>query len=305
MRYAAVKRTVDVLGASFGLVVSAIPMAVVAVLVYLTMGTPVIYRQARPGLHGRTFVMRKFRTMRDATDDSGNLLPNRLRVTALGHFLRRTSLDELPELVNVLRGEMSLVGPRPLRVEYLDRYTPEQARRHDVLPGITGWAQINGRNALSWDERLALDIWYVDHASLWLDLKILVRTPVQLVGGAHASDDGLDVTEFVGTSDPQQSKPITRGKTMPPVEQEIRTFLTENFALGHVTQLAGDRSLTERGFIDSIGIVELLTFLETQYEIQIGEEETVPENIDTIDNIVRFVSMKRGSPEAATRATGA
>jgi lipopolysaccharide/colanic/teichoic acid biosynthesis glycosyltransferase len=197
MRYAAVKRTVDVLGASFGLVVSAIPMAVVAVLVYLTMGTPVIYRQARPGLHGRTFVMRKFRTMRDATDDSGNLLPNRLRVTALGHFLRRTSLDELPELVNVLRGEMSLVGPRPLRVEYLDRYTPEQARRHDVLPGITGWAQINGRNALSWDERLALDIWYVDHASLWLDLKILVRTPVQLVGGAHASDDGLDVTEFV------------------------------------------------------------------------------------------------------------
>ena len=212
MQYAAAKRTVDVLGASFGLVVFAVPMAVVSVLVYLTMGAPVIYRQPRPGRHGRTFDIYKFRTMRNATDDSGNLLPNRLRVTALGQFLRRTSLDELPELVNVLRGEMSLVGPRPLRVQYLDRYTPEQARRHDVMPGITGWAQINGRNALSWDERLALDIWYVDRASLWLDLKILVRTAVQLIRSADASDDGLDVTEFVGTSDPQQSEPISRGK---------------------------------------------------------------------------------------------
>jgi sugar transferase EpsL len=160
-----VKRVVDVAGASIGLIVFAIPMALTAVLVRLTLGSPVIYRQPRPGLHGRTFDIYKFRTMRDTADAAGELLPNRLRVTPLGQFLRRSSLDELPELVNVLRGEMSLVGPRPLRVEYLDRYTPEQARRHDVLPGITGWAQINGRNTLSWDERLALDVWYVDHAS--------------------------------------------------------------------------------------------------------------------------------------------
>ena len=212
MRSASVKRALDLVGGSIGLVVFAIPMAVTAALVRLTLGAPVIYRQPRPGLHGRTFQIYKFRTMHDTTDASGALLPNRLRVTRLGRFLRRSSLDELPELFNVLRGEMSLVGPRPLRVEYLDRYTPEQARRHDVLPGITGWAQINGRNALTWDDRLALDIWYVDHASLWLDLKILVRTVFQLVRGADATDDGLDVTEFLGTADRGQAAPLTGGK---------------------------------------------------------------------------------------------
>jgi len=192
------KRAIDLACASLGLIVFALPMAVVAVLVRLTLGSPVIYRQPRPGLRSRTFDIFKFRTMRDTTDSAGNLLPNRLRNTTLGQYLRRSSLDELPELVNVIRGEMSLVGPRPLRVEYLERYTPEQSRRHDVMPGITGWAQINGRNALSWDERLALDVWYVDHASLWLDLKILVQTILRLVRNRDDTDDGLDVPEFFG-----------------------------------------------------------------------------------------------------------
>ena len=205
------KRAMDLIGASTGLVVLGIPMACVAVLVRLTLGSPVIYRQPRPGLHGRTFDIYKFRTMVDATDANGEPLPNRLRITPVGRFLRRTSLDELPELVNVLRGEMSLVGPRPLRTFYLDRYTPEQARRHDVMPGITGWAQIKGRNALTWDQRLALDIWYVDHASVWLDLKILMQTFFALVRGADDTDDGLDVPEFLGTADPSRA-PFTEVK---------------------------------------------------------------------------------------------
>ena len=205
------KRAMDVIGASAGLVVLGIPMACIAVLVRLTLGSPVIYRQPRPGLHGRTFDIYKFRTMVDATDANGEPLPNRLRITPVGRFLRRTSLDELPELVNVLRGEMSLVGPRPLRTFYLDRYTPEQARRHDVMPGITGWAQIKGRNALTWDQRLALDIWYVDHASVWLDLKILMQTFFALVRGADDTDDGLDVPEFLGTADPSRA-PFTEVK---------------------------------------------------------------------------------------------
>jgi lipopolysaccharide/colanic/teichoic acid biosynthesis glycosyltransferase len=212
MRSSVVKRTIDLAGATFGLVVGAIPMAIISVAIRLTLGTPVIYRQPRPGLHGRTFDILKFRTMRDTIDAQGNLLPNRLRVTPLGHFLRRTSLDELPELVNVVRGEMSLVGPRPLRVEYLDRYTPEQARRHDVLPGITGWAQINGRNMLNWDDRLKLDTWYVDHASVWLDLKILMQTALTLIRGADVTDDGLDVPEFMGTRASEQSVQLTGGK---------------------------------------------------------------------------------------------
>src|SRR3954451_9205953 len=183
------KRAIDLIVASVGLMVLGIPMACIALLVRLKLGSPVIYRQERPGLHGKTFEILKFRTMVEATDDDGNPLPNRVRITPVGHFLRRTSLDELPELINVVRGEMSLVGPRPLRTFYLDRYTPEQARRHEVMPGITGWAQINGRNTLTWDERLALDIWYVDHASVWLDLKILTQTLFALVRGADDTDD--------------------------------------------------------------------------------------------------------------------
>ena len=146
-------------------------MVVIAVAIVVSMGFPVVLRQPRPGLRGRLFTLYKFRTMRDTRDAAGNLLQDEDRLTPIGRFLRQTSLDELPELVNVLRGDMSLVGPRPLLPQYLDRYTPEQARRHDVLPGITGWAQVNGRNALTWEEKFELDVWYVDNWSLALDLQ--------------------------------------------------------------------------------------------------------------------------------------
>ncbi len=151
-------------------------MAVLAIIVYLELGPPVFFRQKRPGLHGNPFVLLKFRTMDDVRDGQGHLLPDAERLSAFGRFLRSTSLDELPELFNVLKGEMSLVGPRPLLMQYLDRYTPEQARRHEVRPGITGWAQIKGRNTLPWEQRFELDVWYVDHQSVWLDFKILTVT---------------------------------------------------------------------------------------------------------------------------------
>jgi lipopolysaccharide/colanic/teichoic acid biosynthesis glycosyltransferase len=151
-------------------------MLVIAVLVRVKLGKPVLFSQERPGLRGRLFRLYKFRTMRDLYDDHGKPLPDELRLTKFGRFLRASSLDELPELVNVLKGEMSLVGPRPLLVTYLNRYTPEQARRHEALPGITGWAQVNGRNALTWEDKFCLDVWYVDHQSLWLDVKILFLT---------------------------------------------------------------------------------------------------------------------------------
>jgi sugar transferase EpsL len=170
------KRVFDIVVSAVALTVLAPVMGLIALAVWRTMGRPVLFRQARPGLHGKPFVMYKFRTMRDLRNAEGNLLPDEARLTPFGRWLRTTSLDELPELVNVLRGEMSLVGPRPLLMEYLERYTPEQARRHEVKPGITGWAQIHGRNNLSWDERFKLDVWYVDNWSLWLDVKILWRT---------------------------------------------------------------------------------------------------------------------------------
>jgi sugar transferase EpsL len=151
-------------------------LAALALLVRIFLGSPVLFRQARPGLHGRVFTLFKFRTMTDSRDAAGQLRSDAERLTPFGRFLRSTSLDELPELINVLRGEMSLVGPRPLLVHYLPHYTPEQARRHDVPPGITGWAQINGRNAISWEEKFKLDLWYVDHQGWWLDLRILLRT---------------------------------------------------------------------------------------------------------------------------------
>ena len=170
------KRFFDFSATAFGLLVLALPLLLLALLVRTKLGSPVFFRQTRPGLHGKPFEMVKFRTMTDARGPDGALLPDADRLTPFGRFLRASSLDELPELWNVLKGEMSLVGPRPLLMEYLPLYSPQQARRHEVRPGITGWAQVNGRNALGWDEKFKLDVWYVDHRSLWLDIKILWLT---------------------------------------------------------------------------------------------------------------------------------
>lgn len=170
------KRLFDLLLSLGLLLVLAIPLLLLSGLVRRKLGSPVLFRQVRPGQHGRPFMMVKFRTMTEERGPDGELLPDAQRLTAFGRFLRSSSLDELPELWNVLCGEMSLVGPRPLLMEYLPLYSPEQARRHEVRPGITGWAQVNGRNAVSWEERFKLDLWYVDHRSLWLDLRILWLT---------------------------------------------------------------------------------------------------------------------------------
>lgn len=179
--YPALKRMLD-LALSFGVfALLSIPMLVIAILVRITSPGPALFRQLRPGQRGRPFTMLKFRTMTETRDVAGNLLPDADRLNRFGRFLRSSSLDELPELVNVLKGDMSLVGPRPLLMQYLDRYTPEQARRHDVKPGITGWAQVNGRNALTWDEKFRLDVWYVDHHSTWLDLRIMLLTAWRVV----------------------------------------------------------------------------------------------------------------------------
>ena len=178
-----------------GLAVSAIAllapiMGGVALLVRLKLGVPVLFRQVRPGLGGAPFALYKFRTMTDERDAQGELLPDSDRLTALGRFLRSTSLDELPELINVLKGNMSLVGPRPLLMQYLPRYTPEQMRRHEVLPGITGWAQVNGRNSLGWDEKFKLDVWYVDHQSIWLDCRIILLTVWKMLKREGISQPG-------------------------------------------------------------------------------------------------------------------
>jgi len=159
------------------------------------LGTPVLFRQVRPGLHGQPFEMLKFRSMTDARDTQGNLLPDADRLTDFGRMLRSTSLDELPGLINVLRGDMSLVGPRPLLMEYLPLYTSSQARRHEVRPGLTGWAQVNGRNALSWESKFDLDVWYVDNASLWLDIRILLLTVLKVVRRSDINADGSATAE--------------------------------------------------------------------------------------------------------------
>jgi len=186
----ALKRAIDVVGASAALVVLSPVLAIVALLVRARMGSPVLFRQERPGRDGRPFVMTKFRTMNDRRGSDGALLPDADRLTRLGRWLRRTSIDELPELLNVVRGDMSLVGPRPLLMEYLPLYSAEQARRHEVRPGITGWTQVNGRNALTWDEKFALDMWYVDHRSTRLDLEILGKTVTQVFSGHGVSAPG-------------------------------------------------------------------------------------------------------------------
>lgn len=180
------KRGLDLLLVMPALLLLAPVMLAVAVAVRIALGGPVLFRQVRPGLGGRPFTLLKFRTMVEATDAGGAPLADAERLTAFGRALRRSSLDELPQLLNVLRGDMSLVGPRPLLMDYLPHYSPEQARRHEVLPGITGWAQIHGRNATTWEARLAQDVWYVDHRSLALDLKILWRTCLSLRRGIEA-----------------------------------------------------------------------------------------------------------------------
>lgn len=194
------KRTLDLLLVIPALVILAPVLLILAIQVRLKLGAPIFFRQQRPGLHGKPFTMLKFRTMTDARNRHGNLLPDAARLTPFGQFLRSTSLDELPELINVLRGEMSLVGPRPLLMQYLQRYTPEQMRRHNVRPGITGLAQVCGRNTLSWEEKFALDVWYVDHASLWLDVTIIMLTIWKTLKREGISQQGhATIEEFRGS----------------------------------------------------------------------------------------------------------
>ncbi len=193
------KRLFDLLLTLAGLVVLSPVFLLVGLAVLIFQGRPVFFRQQRPGYRGRIFTLYKFATMRDLRDPSGRLLPDAQRLTRLGRFLRASSLDELPELLNVLQGEMSLVGPRPLLVKYLPLYSPEQMRRHDVLPGITGWAQVNGRNALSWQDKFRLDVWYVDHWSFWLDLKILALTAWKVIKREGINQPGqATAVEFNG-----------------------------------------------------------------------------------------------------------
>ena len=195
-----IKRLFDLLAATLGLLVLAPVITVLAWQIRRKLGSPVLFRQTRPGMHGKSFEMIKFRTMLDALDDKGEPLPDEKRMTRFGSFLRSASLDELPELWNVLKGDMSLVGPRPLLMEYLPLYSEEQARRHNVRPGITGWAQINGRNAISWDEKFKLDVWYVNNRSFWLDLKILFLTVKKVVVRDGISGEGeVTMSKFEGS----------------------------------------------------------------------------------------------------------
>ena len=195
-----IKRGLDLVASGLGLVLLGPLLLVMAAAVRVGMGPPVLFRQVRPGLHGQPFTMYKFRTMRAACEAQGRLLPDAQRLTRLGRFLRKTSLDELPELWNVLKGDMSLVGPRPLLMAYLPRYNAEQARRHEVKPGITGWAQVKGRNALDWEDKFALDVWYVDHGNLGLDARILALTLATVLRREGISQAGhATMEEFTGS----------------------------------------------------------------------------------------------------------
>ena len=197
------KRGLDIAGSMTAILLFAWLLAGVALLVRLKFGKPVLFTQPRPGRNGRVFSLIKFRTMTDARAEDGRPLPDEQRLTPVGGFLRRWSLDELPELWNVLKGDMSLVGPRPLLIEYLDRYSPEQARRHDVKPGLTGWAQVNGRNAITWEQKFRLDTWYVDHLSLGLDLRIIAMTFVKIIRREGINQPGMaTMEEFMGSARP-------------------------------------------------------------------------------------------------------
>ncbi len=196
----ATKRCIDVMISLMAIVVLLPIFIMIIVVSFIKLGKPVFFKQARPGFNKKVFYMYKFRTMTDAKDKHGNLLSDKERLTRYGKFLRSTSLDELPELFNVLKGDMSLVGPRPLLVEYLHYYTPEQMRRHNMKPGITGWAQINGRNAISWEEKFSLDTWYIDHWSLWLDIKILFLTVKKVLKREGISSQGsVTMEKFTGS----------------------------------------------------------------------------------------------------------
>ncbi|EHN63231.1 sugar transferase [Comamonas testosteroni] len=194
------KRIFDFSFALLGLIILALPFFILVAVIRRKLGSPVFFRQLRPGLHGKPFEMVKLRTMTDERGPDGQLLPDAARLTSFGRFLRSTSLDELPELWNVLKGDMSLVGPRPLLMEYMPLYTPEQARRHEARPGVTGWAQVNGRNAISWEEKFELDVWYVDHQSLWLDIKILWLTVKKVLvrDGISAAGEAT-MSKFTGS----------------------------------------------------------------------------------------------------------
>lgn len=199
------KRFIDVFVSAIALILLSPVIAIVAWNISKKLGSPVLFRQVRPGMNDKPFTMVKFRTMRDATDKNGNPLPDSERMTPFGNFLRSSSLDELPELWNVLKGDMSLVGPRPLLMEYLPLYSKEQARRHEVRPGVTGWAQINGRNAISWEEKFKLDVWYVDNQSFWLDVKILFLTVKKVFIRDGISAEGeATMSKFTGSSSKQE-----------------------------------------------------------------------------------------------------
>lgn len=202
-----IKRLFDLTATIVGLVLISPILLIISLLVWIKLGLPILYRQQRPGLRGRPFSNYKFRTMTDMSDDSGKLLPDSDRLTGFGRFLRSSSLDELPELFNVVKGEMSLVGPRPLLMQYLDRYSVEQNRRHNVLPGITGWAQVNGRNALNWQDKFRMDVWYVDHWSFWLDIRILLMTIGKVFRREGITQAGhATAEEFLGNKESDHSQ---------------------------------------------------------------------------------------------------
>ncbi len=194
------KRSLDLAVAGLLTILLSPFMGLIALFIGLSLGRPIFFRQTRPGWHGKPFSIIKFRTMTNCRDEQGHLLPSHERLTTLGRLLRSLSLDELPELFNVLQGDMSMVGPRPLLMQYLERYTPVQMRRHDVKPGITGWAQVNGRNDLTWEDKFSLDLWYVAHQSFWLDLKILALTVVAVIRGKGINKTGyVGMEEFLGS----------------------------------------------------------------------------------------------------------
>jgi sugar transferase EpsL len=196
-----IKRLFDISIAIILLIIFSAPMIIIACILKVTMGSPVLFIQQRPGLQGVPFYLYKFRTMGEAKDERGEPLPDEVRLTSVGKFLRRFSLDELPQIINVIKRELSFVGPRPLLMEYLPKYSPEQARRHEVKPGITGWAQVNGRNAISWDEKFKLDVWYVDHWSIWLDMKILWLTAIKVLNRESINYPGeATMTKFTGSN---------------------------------------------------------------------------------------------------------